>query len=480
VADARRAAADGEAAGVLRSAGDLYVALELPGSAGDAYRAAVERTASDDRPARGDLMIRQGIAAAAAGDSRAAAAALHDAFQLLRLEFGRTGAAARVVDVCDTVTPRPAALDMALRAVIADTTLSPGERRRLAAQRLRSLRAPTDALMELPPVVIKADPALLADGGGEDDLNAMLHETIPDARDRLEEITGVEIPGVLVVGDTQIGRRVFRVVLHQVPYGGGRVPAGAMLCTDASACERSGLEGVPFGNAWEGPATARWVEPEQAETLDLPVLGTHDALVWHLEGLLRLLLFRLVGMTEVDHMLESWRAGGDTAKRSTLIEATLPDTASRVCFASLVRRLVREQVPVRDLEAVLAGFGAGRDGVFDLGTTVDRVRARLLRFLPGVDGTRETLTVPPEIAGAVASAVAVEGVLDRERARTLLGAIGDALVEIPPARLAIVVEDSAHRSAVQGAAESVARSAAVLAARELLEHNRSTVEAVTA
>ena len=229
-------------------------------------------------------------------------------------------------------------------------------------------------------------------------------------------------------------------------------------------------EGAPQSNAWHGPAAALWLidanDREQALDAELPLLGPHDAMVWSLEGVIRLLLFRLVGVGEVDLMLDRWIREGANGERADEVTSVLASIREEVRFAALVRRLVREQVPVTDTGALLRTFAeCARHDV--PGAPVEAARKALVHSLPGIADERSLVEVGSGIEAAIAQSATVPGPLPIAEARSLLGEAGEALLSGTPARTALVVADPATRPGVQHAAETLTRSAAVLSVSEL-------------
>ena len=453
------------------AAADIQLALGLGDRADASYTEILDRAPEAASIAHAELETRRGLAAVARGDVLTARERLRTAVGLIRREQGRTAAARTVIAACEEVTARgdrPPLLDMVLRALMEDEALSGGQRRRISTTRFHELRMEANGQVGVLPLAIEAHASLLSADEVTSEVVAMLEDSIPATRERLYALTGIEIPGVRVAASDREADRTFRLFLHGVPHLGGHIPTGAALCLDVEACRSLGLDGVRFGSAWHGRDAAVWlVTPETrraAAAADLFLLSPQDAMVWQLEGLVRLQLFRLVGMTEVDQLVQGWRTDGVGSDRSALAERALPNASSRIRFAALLRRLVREQVPVLDIGELIKIFAEFDDQ--PLSQVVDLSRAALRQCLPAICDSRDLVEVHDSCSAATAAAVKELGVLDREHARRLLGMAGTALVERPPAATALVVSDSRWRGGVQTAANCVAQSAAVLSAEE--------------
>jgi type III secretory pathway component EscV len=211
---------------------------------------------------------------------------------------------------------------------------------------------------------------MFPDGAATEGVAEMINEAIPAMRDRILQDTGVLVPGVRVRASEALPGGAFTVRLHGVPYAGGRVPEGARLCIDPQACHELGLTGEPFENAWTGSGAAVWLDLEQAVTAEgagLVLLDAYDAMLWSLERLVRANLWRLVGLAEVDYIVEEWRTELP-ALRSELVASVLPNQRARIGFAAMIRRLAAEQISVTDLGGLLdiyASVGGGPAAVED-------------------------------------------------------------------------------------------------------------------
>jgi len=183
-------------------------------------------------------------------------------------------------------------------------------------------------------------------------------------RERIRSETGVLVPGVRLRISEVLGPRVFAVSLNGVPYAGGHAPKDAVLCLDATACREHGLAGERLENAWWGADAAMWLAREdvaEADRAGLPLVGLYEAMLWSLEGLVRLHLERFVGLAEVDYLVEEWRTENPGA-RSELASKALPNQAARIGFAGMLKSLVSERRSIADLQALLEVYAESGHG----------------------------------------------------------------------------------------------------------------------
>ena len=376
------------AAGLL--SGDVLLELQRPEEAAAAYGQALEAVPETALEERAVLETRLGVAAAMAGETARALGLMRSALAVVLPLEGRTRAARTVIGTCTDVVSfagTPPLLPMTVRALLEDREVRRGQRRRLASTRFEVLRAESTvadgAGAAIFPVVLEADEELFPAGAQTEGVPELLDDSIPAMRRRILEDTGVLIPGVQIRASQALSNRGFRFHLHGVPYAGGRLPERAILCTDAGAGRERGLTGEPLPNAWLGDEAAIWIDGDvhEAELAGLPLLGAFDAMLWTLEGLVRLHLHGLVGLAEIDYRVEEWRIE-DAAQRSDLVAAALPDQHARICLTAVIRTLVQEQVSVADLGTVLRAFADAGTGPESVHEAVEAVRAALADAAP--------------------------------------------------------------------------------------------------
>jgi type III secretion protein V len=201
-----------------------------------------------------------------------------------------------------------------------------------------------------------------------------------DARDRLRDRLGVPWPPIAAAGvDPELGERELAIVV------GGAATAWVTVDADADA-----------------DAVARAIEPALAR-----------------------LAAELIGVDDVHAMVEA-----AAIERPIVVREVVPRRIELAALTELVRALVREQVPVRDLAAVLEAVAtAPAEATGD--RLVDHVRAALRRQISGAwapRGQLEVYTVDGMIEDAVRGAIDRRGAtavlaLEPALARDIVGAV---------------------------------------------------------
>ncbi|MBZ4331215.1 flagellar biosynthesis protein FlhA [Corallococcus sp. AS-1-12] len=215
-------------------------------------------------------------------------------------------------------------------------------------------------------------PLAEADGG------AFVHTVLNAVRDELFFELGVRIPGIRVrTHAAYLGPGEYRILLDEVPAGGGVVQPGALYAlvppgelaflevqAEASVEPASGR---PISRVGEGARS-------RLELAQVPVRKPSELIADHLRAVLRLRAAALLGLQEVQGLLEGLEAQSPVLVKEALQKVPLP------LLADVLRRLVQEQVSIRDLRAILEALVAPTtEG--DATALAERCRQALHRYL---------------------------------------------------------------------------------------------------
>jgi type III secretion protein V len=238
-------------------------------------------------------------------------------------------------------------------------------------------------------------PLAEADGG------AFVHKTLNAVRDELFFELGVRIPGIRVrTQAAYLGPGEYRILVDEVPAGGGQVLPGALYAL-APPGELAFLE-VKSEGAVE-PATGRAISrvtEEARSRLELAQVALRrpgELMADHLRAVLRARASSLLGLQEVQGLLEGLEAQAPVLVKEALQKVPLP------LLVDVLRRLVQEQVSVRDLRAILEALVAPTtEG--DASALAERCRQALHRYLShkfAPTGPLYAYLVDPEVEEAL-------------------------------------------------------------------------------
>ncbi|NNB89539.1 FHIPEP family type III secretion protein [Corallococcus exiguus] len=207
---------------------------------------------------------------------------------------------------------------------------------------------------------------------------AFVHTVLNAVRDELFFELGVRIPGIRVrTHAAYLGPGEYRILLDEVPAGGGVVQPGALYAL-VPPSELAFLEvqaeaavepssGRPISRVGEGARS-------RLELAQVPVRKPSELIADHLRAVLRLRAAALLGLQEVQGLLEGLEAQSPVLVKEALQKVPLP------LLVDVLRRLVQEQVSIRDLRAILEALVAPTtEG--DATALAERCRQALHRYL---------------------------------------------------------------------------------------------------
>jgi flagellar biosynthesis protein FlhA len=161
--------------------------------------------------------------------------------------------------------------------------------------------------------------------------------------------TGVVVSPVRIADNLQLGPRGYSILIKGVEVARGELHAERLLAINPGTASRP-LDGVQTKEPAFGlPAT--WVSADQREaaaTAGYTVVDATTALSTHLSETIRTFLPDLLSRQHVKEMVD---AVGQTSPK--LVEDLIPKIVSLGDVQRVLRQLLRERVPVRDLVTIL-------------------------------------------------------------------------------------------------------------------------------
>ena len=196
-------------------------------------------------------------------------------------------------------------------------------------------------------------------------------------RKQIATETGVVVSAVRIADNLQLGPRGYTILIKGVEVARGELYAERLLAINpGSAAER--LEGAQTQEPAFGlPAT--WIPAEQrdaATTAGYTVVDATTALSTHLSETIRTFLPDLLSRQQVKEMLDH------VAQASPkLVEELVPKVVSMGDVQRVLRQLLRERVPVRDLVTILEALADAAAVTKDLDAMTEAVRSSIGRAI---------------------------------------------------------------------------------------------------
>lgn len=302
------------------------------------------------------------------------------------------------------------------------------------------------------PVVIEAAPALFPPGEEWAESHPLFLDYIPAVRERVAAEMGVPLPGIRVRAEESLEATAFRILLHEGLFAGGRVFAEGYFCPVPEALPHAAREGdtrlVPGVN----PRTLRedglWILGSgiaAARTSGVPLWDHFEYLIRFLEAQLRFRLDDFFGIEELELRLAAWLAateGAAAEARRALLAEALPDLEARVRWVRVLRALLREAVPITDLQALLESFR--ETGAADTTVAAEAARLAVRERIPAAAPGRRFFRLAPAFEAELAASILTRDgkrylSLDPVWGQEFLGAVREALAGLDTGEVSVVV-----------------------------------------
>lgn len=218
---------------------------------------------------------------------------------------------------------------------------------------------------------------LVEDTGGG---SKFLGEMIPMMRDGLFYELGVKFPGIRVRGnETDLPDGTYIIMINEIPLVSGNVSLDQVLVNDTvDRLTLLNIKGEEAVNPANGSECA-WIPAEYADIAEQAGLTTWDAagyMVLHLSSVLRKNAAEFVGIQEVQNMLEQLEQAFPA-----LVKEVVPKAVSPFQLTDIMRRLVEEEISIRDLRSILQALAEWGQVENDTVMLTEYVRNALKRYI---------------------------------------------------------------------------------------------------
>jgi type III secretion protein V len=314
------------------------------------------------------------------------------------------------------------------------------EERKAAVQKARAQEGNSAQMMPVvTPIALEvaADLVPLVDDTGGSNF---LGELIPMMRDGLFYELGVRYPGLRVRGnDGDLPPGSYIIMVNEIPLVMGTVDKNKCLVNDTPDRLRLlGIDADPAQNPANGNACG-WINMEQRKLAEDAGLTTWDApgyIVLHLSAVLRKNAAEFVGIQETQNMLEQLEQAFPA-----LVKEVVPKAVSPFQLTDILRRLVEEEISIRDLRNILQALAEWGPVENDTVMLTEYVRAALKRYISHKytrgQSTLIVYLLDPQIEETVRSSVQHTSsgsylALEPEITQEILAAVRNEVGNLPP------------------------------------------------
>jgi flagellar biosynthesis protein FlhA len=177
---------------------------------------------------------------------------------------------------------------------------------------------------------------------------------IKGVRRKLTQEVGFLIPPVHIRDNLALAPSAYRITLLGVTVAEAEIQPDRELAINPGQVFGS-LSGIPTRDPAFG-MDAVWIEPHQrehAQTLGYTVVDASTVIATHLSHILQTHVHELLGREEVQQLL-------DTLARTSprLVEGLVPETVSLSTLQKVLRALLEEKIPLRDMRTIAESIAA--------------------------------------------------------------------------------------------------------------------------
>lgn len=283
-------------------------------------------------------------------------------------------------------------------------------RTRVAAAAAEAAKARTDATRKPEKVeaLLAVDPMELEVGYGlirlvDRKQNGDLLDRITNIRKQIAVDLGVIVPPIRIHDQLRLQPNQYVIKIKGIDIARGDLLPDQLLAID------SGLVTAPIGGTeTKEPAfglPALWIAESQrheAEHRNYTVVEPSSVLATHLTEVIRQHAAELLTRQQVTRLLD-----GLKERSPKLVEELIPDPLKTGELQKVLQNLLRERVPIRDLETILETLGDWVTRTKDLDVLTEYVRNALARNIcmsyRGDDGAIGAITLDPQVEDLINS-----------------------------------------------------------------------------
>ncbi len=236
--------------------------------------------------------------------------------------------------------------------------------------------------------------------------NGGLLDHIRALRRQFATSMGILIPPIRVKDNIQIEPNGYHIMLNGQKVASGELRAGSYLAMDPGgiAGDISGIETIEpaFG------LTAWWIsqsEKDKAELQGYTVIDAPSVLVTHLTEVVRGIAGELLSRDDVKALVENLKKVAPA-----IIEELVPSQLTLGQLQNVLSRLLKERVPIRNLQSILQSLADCLPETKDPRILVEQARTGIARTIiePHLDddGTLHAVVLDPTLERSLADAVA--------------------------------------------------------------------------
>jgi len=235
--------------------------------------------------------------------------------------------------------------------------------------------------------------------------DGQLLERIKSIRRQMAHDIGIIVAPIHIQDNMQLKPGEYSIILKGNEIARGELMTNYFLAMNPGAAEEK-IDGIPTQEPTYG-LPALWIKEnakEDALAKGYTVVDLATVMITHLSDVIRRLSHELLGRQEVQQMLETVK---DTHPK--VVEELIPNLMPLGGVVKVLQNLLKEQVPIRDLLAILETLADWAPLTKDLDFLTEKVRQSLARTITKMylspEGTLPAVTLSPAVEAAISEAL---------------------------------------------------------------------------
>lgn len=257
--------------------------------------------------------------------------------------------------------------------------------------------------------------------------NGDLLKRMTHLRRQFAQEMGFVVPPIHIRDNLQLRQGEYAVLLKGVRVGGGELFVDRWLAIDPGNVTRK-LEGIETREPAYG-LPAVWItqeQKEQAQLMGYTVVDNSTTLATHLSEIIRAHADQLLGREELGKLLDRLKES-----HPKVVEDLIPDQLSVGQVLRVLKNLLRESIPVRDMPSILEALSDHATRTKDADLLTEAVRENLSSTITQVfsqDGKLKVLVLDPDLDETLARSLVktedgVQITMDPKKALDMINAL---------------------------------------------------------
>jgi flagellar biosynthesis protein FlhA len=250
---------------------------------------------------------------------------------------------------------------------------------------------------------------------------------IKSVRKKIAQDIGFLPPVVHIRDNLELGASTYVIMLKGAEIGRGDIHPDKWLAIDPGQVSGE-LDGIPAQDPAFG-LPAYWVETndrERAQIYGYTVVDASTVIATHLNHLIHRYASEMLGRPEVQQLLD--KLGGENP---SLVEDVVPNQVSLTQLQRLLKNLLSDQLPIRDMRSILDTLAEHGNQQSDVGDLTALVRVALGRSITqkwyrGME-TLNVMALDGDLEQVMMQTCANEGALEPGLSETLMKQTQEAL-----------------------------------------------------